>query len=83
MDVEEGPAAEWSLFGRGFGDDVAESGEAGGEPCHARVEEAEGGNATAIGYYVCGLEGASLVGGQQELNFSVKNLGCSSTLAAP
>jgi hypothetical protein len=82
LDFEEGPAAGWSLLGGGFGDDVAESGEPRGEPCHTCVEEAEGGDATAVGYYVCGLEGGSLVGGQEEFNFSVKDLGCVSAVAA-
>lgn len=83
MDVEDGPTAGWSLLGGGFGDEVAESGEPEGEPCHARVEEAESGDVTAVGYYVCGLEEGSLVGGQEEFNFPVKDVGCISTVAAP
>ncbi len=83
MNVEVCPAAGGSLLWGGFGDEVAESGELGGEPGHACVEEAESRDAMAVGHYVGGLEWGSLVGGQEKLNFSVKDLGGMNTVAAP
>ena len=66
-----------------FRDDVAEGGEAGGEPRHAGVEKAEGGYAAAVGDYVCRLERGHLVGGEEEVDFFVKGFARSIIVAFP
>lgn len=69
-----GPAARGAVFCGRFRDGVAEGGEASGEPGHAGVKEAKSGNAAAVRDNVGRLEWVFLVGGDKELDFSLKSL---------
>ena len=82
-EVEQGPPLGWGLLGRGFRDNLAKGSEAGGEPCHASMKQAESGYAAAVGDYVCRLKSGVLIGSEKDFDFLVHFSIRSSFIAPP